>query len=148
MTFGVSRVGKKVLSIALMLSFFGLCGVAEASAADKPARSRYVAYYFHGDKRCTNCVTIEKYAQEALQEHFGAELGSGELTWLSLNVMESHNQHFFYDFQLTSQVVVLAEVVGDTTVRWKRLDRVWDLLKDREVFQSYVVGETRAFTNP
>lgn len=148
MTFGVSRGVKKALSIALMLGFLGLWGVLGACAAENPAKSRYVAYYFHGDKRCANCVTIEKYAQEALQGNFAAELGAGKLTWLPLNVMESQNQHFFYDFELTSQVVVLTEVSGDVTVRWKRLDRVWDLLKDRKDFAAYVVNETRAFMNP
>ena len=41
--------------------------------------------------------------------------------------------------------VVLAEYRDDKIVRWKNLDKVWQLVRDKDAFTSYVQSETREF---
>lgn len=112
--------------------------------AEQPER-RVIAYYFHNTYRCTTCLTIEQYANEALTTGFAEELQSGVLEWRVINVEEPANQHFIEDYQLTTQSLVLVEMEGENQVRWQNLGRVWDFVHDRAAFFSYVQDETRAY---
>jgi hypothetical protein len=106
---------------------------------------RVIAYYFHGTYRCTTCLTMEEYARQALTTGFSEELESGVVEWQVINVEEPAHQHFINDYQLYTKSLILAEMDGDTQVRWKNLERIWDLVGDREAFISYVQAETRAY---
>ena len=106
---------------------------------------RIIAYYFHGTARCVTCRTIEQYAHEALETGFPKELQSGTIEWLAVNVEEPQNQHFIDDYQLHTRSLVLVEMEGETQVRWKNLDQIWELVRIRNAFISYVQSETRTF---
>ena len=107
------------------------------------AQHRIIAYYFHGTSRCPTCRTIEQYAHEALETGFPKELQSGTLEWLAVNVEESQYQHFVSDYQLHTRSLVLVEMEGETQVRWKNLDQIWELVGNKDAFISYVQSETR-----
>ncbi|RPJ87468.1 MAG: hypothetical protein EHM18_00975 [Acidobacteria bacterium] len=113
----------------------------QAPAAD----SRVIAYYFHGTTRCNTCRTIEAYALEAVQRGFGDALKAGKIEWRPLNVEEPANRHFIKDYQLYTRSVVLASYQGDKQLRWKNLDKVWELVGDKGQFTRYVQGEVKTF---
>jgi hypothetical protein len=118
------------------------------SAEDAPAAATsdgVVAFYFHGNTRCATCRKIEAYADEAIQMGFAHALQTSTLRWRVVNVEEPENRHFIEDFQLVTRSVVLAEYRDDKVVRWKNLDKVWQLVRDKDGFTSYVQGETREF---
>jgi hypothetical protein len=118
------------------------------SAEDAPAAATsdgVVAFYFHGNTRCATCRKIEAYADEAIQMGFAQALETSALRWRVVNVEEPENRHFIEDFQLVTRSVVLAEYRDDKVVRWKNLDKVWQLVRDKDGFTSYVQGETREF---
>ena len=104
-----------------------------------------VAFYFHGNVRCATCRTIEAYAHDAIHTGFAGELDDGALSWRVVNVDEPENKHFVQDFQLVTRSVVLAEVRNGTVVRFKNLDKVWQLVRSEADFVAYVQGETREF---
>jgi hypothetical protein len=104
-----------------------------------------VAFYFHGKTRCATCRKIEAYADEAIHKGFAPALQTAALTWRVVNVEELENKHFVEDFQLVTRSVVLAEYRDDKIVRWKNLDKVWQLVRDKDAFTSYVQSETREF---
>jgi hypothetical protein len=106
---------------------------------------RVIVYYFHGTARCTTCRAIEQYAHDALVTGFSGELQSETLEWHSINVEEPDNQHFIDDYELVMRSVVLADMVGEDQIRWKNLDRIWDLVGNRDAFITYVQAETRAY---
>lgn len=112
-------------------------------AAD--VQRRVIAYYFHGTSRCQTCLTIEQYARQALEDGFSEELQAGTLEWHAVNVEEPPNNHFINDYELVTRSVVLVDMEGESQIRWKNLERVWDLVGDREAFISYVQEETRAY---
>lgn len=113
-----------------------------ASAAGDP---EFIAYYFHGATRCLSCRVIESYTRETLETAFGGMLADGTLTWRVVNVSLPENRHFIQDFGLYAPSVVLAQLEDGRTVRWKNLELVWGLLRDKAAFQRYVEEETRRF---
>lgn len=113
---------------------------------DEVEGTRVVAYYFHGNVRCTTCRTIESYAKEAIQTEFVDALRDGRLEWRVVDVEDSSNEHFVQDFQLSTRSVVLERVENGKRQEWKSLHRVWELVHgDKEIFLIYIQDETRDF---
>ena len=99
---------------------------------------KVVAYYFHGNARCRTCKSIEAETSRVLHADFSEALEQGSLVWETVNLDQPANAHFVDDFQLTSRIVVIADVVDGIPVRWTSLDRVWELIGDEEAFEEYV----------
>jgi hypothetical protein len=55
------------------------------------------------------------------------------------------NEHFVEDFKLVTRSLVLVSYRDGTVARWKNLDKVWQLVRDEELFSQYVRESTRAF---
>jgi hypothetical protein len=139
---------------ALLLALAG-SGIAAATGAaavapQKPKTPTAVAaspgilvYYFHATTRCATCRTIEAYAKETVKSRFAPDLEARSLEWRTVNVEEPANQHFIRDFQLYTRSVVVVDAKNPK--RYKVLDRVWQLVRDKAAFQSYVEQEIRAF---
>jgi hypothetical protein len=117
---------------------------AAATIPAQPAAAPGIlVYYFHATTRCATCRTIEAYAKETVTSRFAADIEARRLAWQAVNVDEPVNQHFIRDFQLYTRSVVVVD--GKDPRRFKVLDRVWQLVRDKAAFQSYVEQEIRAF---
>lgn len=117
----------------------------EGDATATAATDGVVVFYFHGNARCTTCRKIEAYSDEAVHSGAAEALADGALTWRVVNVDEPANRHFIDDFQLVTKSVVLAEYRGGEVVRFKNLDKVWQLVRSKDRFMEYVQAETREF---
>jgi hypothetical protein len=113
---------------------------APAKVAD-----RVIVYYFHGTRRCANCLKFEEYSKEAIDSGFAGELADGRLKWRMINTDESENKHYVNDYQLYTKSLVLARVVDGKEVAWKNLDKIWKLVGDKEKFIAYVQEEIKAY---
>jgi hypothetical protein len=124
---------------------------AEAPRAAEPAVQpvvlphRVTAYYFHTTQRCATCKAIEAQTCEAIESAFAAELKDGRLVWKVVNVEVKGNEHFVKDYALYTKSVVLVDEVRGQSPRWKNLEKVWQLVRDKAAFQRYVQAETRAY---
>lgn len=107
-------------------------GSAPGSAAT--AASGMVAFYFHGNKRCTSCNEIERLTRAA----YATDLEVGSLAFRSINVDQAEHAHFVADFQLATRTVVLAEEAGGKVTRFQRLDACWELFDDPVAFTAYL----------
>lgn len=117
-----------------------------ASAAASPtADGKVIAYYFHGNFRCSTCRTIEAYSEEAITKEFTDELGAGRLAWRVVNVEEPENKHFVEDFELVTKSLVLVEYRDGKVTRHQNLPQVWQLVRDKDAFLDYVRVATRDF---
>jgi len=113
---------------------------------DKAEASKVVAYYFHGNARCTTCRTIESYAKEAIETKLADAIKDGRLEWRIVNVEEPGNEHFVQDFQLVTRSVVLERLANGKRREWKNLQRVWELVRgDKAAFIKYIQDETGSF---
>jgi len=113
--------------------------------ADKKATGKVVAYYFHGNARCSTCRKVEAYSEEAISSAFESKIADGRLEWRAVNVDESENKHFVRDFQLVTKSVVLVEYSDGEVVRWENLNDVWRLVRNKDRFVDYVQTQTREF---
>jgi len=118
---------------------------ADTSASKKDQKAHYIAYYFYTSKRCASCYKIENWSEAAIKDHFGQALQSGELRWETVKVDQPENKHFIDDFKLHTKSLVIVEKNGDKTLRWKNLEKVWRLLRDKKAFSDYVTGGIKAF---
>ncbi len=125
-------------------------GAPEAVAATSSGPSeatghKVIAYYFHRTKRCRTCLTIQRYAEEALKDAFPEALKTGELEWRLVNVDEPVNEHFVEDYQLTSSELVLVDTENGQQTEWRNLERVWNLVENELEFKAYVEAEGMVF---
>ncbi|MBN2333164.1 MAG: hypothetical protein JXO49_03500 [Deltaproteobacteria bacterium] len=149
-----------ILTVAALVIFLAGAGVihlAKTAAAEtdnpltvkSPSASRttntIIAYYFHGNRRCSTCRKIESYTLEALQEHFAKELSSGLLVWRPVNTDQREHEHFVKEFKLTNRAVVLVNMVDGRQTRWQNLDRIWTMVRNQAAFKEYVQLRTRNF---
>ena len=104
-----------------------------------------MAYYFHGNVRCATCRTIEAYAHEAVTGGFPSEMDDGRIQWRVVNVEDSGNRHFVDDFQLTTRSVVLVDLLDGRQAKWKNLADVWNHVRDKDAFLTYVRQEVRDY---
>jgi hypothetical protein len=118
-------------TLALLLCSFGPPPTAEPD-------SRIIVYYFHGKRRCATCHKIETYSKAAVEKLFPGQLESGRIEWLTVDTSKSENAHFVDEYELFTQSLVLVEEREGEQVRWKNLQRVWQLVHDRPAFEAYV----------
>ena len=123
----------------------GAASTPDTGGAEENSERRVIAYYFHGTQRCTTCRMIEQYAREAMAIGFPEALQSGALELRAVNVEDPAHQHFIDEYQLHSRSWILADMDGETQVRWKNLDQIWVLVNDHSAYISYVQEETRAY---
>ena len=107
------------------------------------AARTFVAYYFHGNFRCSNCKKIEQYSREAIEKYFTEELKTKKLTFTIINTDLPENKHFAEDYQLYTRSLIIAEFKDGKQVKWKNLTKVWNHLNDRDKFYEYVQSETQ-----
>ncbi len=106
---------------------------------------KVVAMYFHGNIRCATCRKVEAYAKEAVEEGFAQQVRDGEVEFRPVNVEQPENRHYIQDYQLTNRSVVVVEEVGENVARWVRLDDVWSLVGNHEMYLVYVQDAVRAY---
>lgn len=117
----------------------------EADDAETGADHQVIVYYFHGNKRCNTCRTIEEYTEAAINIGFADEVRSGRLEYRTVNVDEPGNEHFVTDYQLSTRTVVLVDIEQGRELTWTKLERVWQLVRDKEAFENYITENTDNF---
>ncbi len=105
------------------------------------------AIYFYGNVRCVTCKKIESFAKEAIEIGFADEIKNGKLEYTTINIDEPANQHYIQDYQLTTRSVILAKFSGGEQISWKNLERIWELVRDKQAFVSYVQDEAKTMMN-
>lgn len=112
---------------------------------DETAERRIIVYYFHGKTRCYTCKRIERLTNEAVQEFFDDEIDAGLVELKAINVDEKENTHFVKDYQLYTKSVVVSHIVKGSEMRWKNLQKVWELVHDEKSFEEYIRSEVEAY---
>ena len=113
--------------------------------AQQEAERKIVAYYFHGNVRCMTCRKLEAFSREAINTGFAQELQQGRLEWRIVNVDEPTNRHFIEDYQLHTRSLVLVDMHNGKQTRWKNLDKIWQLVRNKQGFFQYVQSEINEY---
>ncbi|MFH0764042.1 MAG: nitrophenyl compound nitroreductase subunit ArsF family protein [Candidatus Omnitrophota bacterium] len=107
--------------------------------------NRVTVYYLHGDFRCVNCKTIERYTKEAVEKYFQKELDAGKVVFSIINVETKGNEHFTNDYQLYTKSVALSLVKNGKEIKFDNLTKVWEYLRNKEAFQQYIKSEIEKY---
>jgi thiol-disulfide isomerase/thioredoxin len=99
---------------------------------------KVVVYYFFGNIRCETCHKLESYAQESLQNNFADEIKAGLIEWKPVNTDETQNRHFIKDYELVSKSIVLSNTLAGKEVSWKNLDKIWELVGNKDKYVEYI----------
>jgi len=135
-----------IVFLALAALICGNLTLPASAEVDAPAKGAHiVAYYFHGSFRCPTCKKLEQYSKEAITSNFKDELASGKLEFKVVNVEDKGNEHYTGDYQLFTKSLVLSKVVDGKEASWKNLDKIWDLVGDKDRFVGYVKDEVTGF---
>jgi hypothetical protein len=106
---------------------------------------KVVAYYFYTTQRCASCYKIETYSHEAIEKGFADAIKSGKLEWKMLNTDLPENKRFIEDYSLFTKSLVLVKEENGKQTSWKNCNKVWELLNNKEAFESYVQKEVRSY---
>ncbi len=130
-----------LIALVLVVSLSGA-----VSASDDSLNAAEVGViYFHGSQRCMTCMKLEELTVLAVQSEFKDLLEEGVLKLEVVNFHADGNEHFEEDFELEGQSVILISFENEKIVRWKNLEKIWDLVEDSEKFEAYIVEETNRF---
>ena len=105
----------------------------------------YDVYYFHATMRCEGCIRIEDFTQSSLQSSFSKQLQDSLIKFSSIDFLQPENGHFQDDYQFDSQTLVISKRVNGKEVKWKNLDKIWDVSSDPEKFKKYITKEIKKF---
>lgn len=119
-------------------------GAIISAAGARPA-AKVIAYYFHGSFRCPTCTNMEKYSKEAIETNFKGALASRKLEFKAINAEERGNEHFVDDYKLYTKSLIISLVKDGKEVRYKNLDKIWQLARNKQKFIDYVAGEVNEF---
>jgi len=132
---------KKILAGTVVFAVLVLVPVLSFAQS----KDKVIAYYFHTTSRCPSCYKIEQYTEGAIKEYFEKEIESGNLVYKVINVEGKGNEHFVQEYQLYTKSVVLSFVKDGKEVKFKNLEQVWQLLRDKDKFYKYIKSETQSF---
>jgi hypothetical protein len=122
-----------------------LAAPAPTSKEAAPAADRVVVYYFHRTLRCYTCLGLEKAAREAVHEGYLDRVEARTLEWQAVDFELTENAHFEKEFDLEGSTLLFAETAGGKTVRWEKIDGMWDFVARPEDLRPYVGVELRRF---
>jgi hypothetical protein len=119
--------------------------VSAITESSESVGHQVIAYYFHGQRRCPSCIKIEAYSKETVDSLFQDALRDGRLVWRVVNFEESGNEHYSEDYKLIAQSLIIVDRHNGEQTAWKNLDKVWELLGDKQAFMSYVYEEITSY---
>ena len=118
--------------------------ILENSSEKKNSKTIDV-YLFHGTYRCFSCNLMEELTKQAIDEQLGKEKQSGIVVFHHINVEEPQNQHFIQDYRLVAISIILSQKLDGKEKQWKNLDKVWEYLREPNMFKEYVITEIKNY---
>ena len=111
--------------------------------ASVTAATKLIVYYFSEGKECFTCEQIPAFTHEALTKDFAAEMSSGVIVWRTIDVDEPKFLNYTAKTEIYTKSIVIARVQDGKQLDWRNLDRVWDLVYDKQGFIDYIRTELR-----
>lgn len=110
---------------------------------DKIENKLINVYYFYANPRCYSCQMIEDYTRFSVESNFKSDYNGYKVVFKLIDVGEPSNKHYIQDYWLSSKSVVAQKFINEKPIKWKRLDKVWQLLGSKDTFVNYVTSEIK-----
>jgi len=121
---------------------------AIAGSVEDQESDQYVIYYLHMNRRCMTCEKLQAYSDEAISSGFAEQLKDSSIIWRIVNFEQEGNEHYAKGYQLYSQSLIVSKLHDGKETDWKNLDKIWQLVGNKDKFISYVQSEVKDFIKP
>lgn len=64
-------------------------------------------YYFHLSRRCMTCQTVEKVAEQSVQELYPDAFKNGDITFKSINIEDKENKALIKRLKINGQCLLI-----------------------------------------
>lgn len=99
---------KKILLASVLLM------AAITMFAQKPVKLKII--YFHSERRCPTCLSIEDNTKKALNTYFADQLKNGTITLQVLDIGEEKNQKIVEKYEADGSSLFLIKVNGSKEI--------------------------------
>jgi len=106
-----------------------------------------IVYYFHRTFRCPTCLAIEANAAHTIDDNFWQQLSEGNLKWIPFNLDDSGGEKLGKQFDVSGSTLVVAKMQNGKVIKYKKLDKVWQLIGNNKAFSEYVKSEIKEYLN-
>ena len=107
--------------------------------------SQVIVYYFHRKFRCQSCEVLESTLQNTMQVTYADHFGAGRLAMCVVNLDDPVNRHYFEQFEIFSNSVVIVEKKEGNVLRFKTVESIWDVSEDRDAISQLLQTEVAGF---
>lgn len=119
--------------------------LAQAVARILEAPDGVTVLHFHATERCADCILIETYVRDYIEQVFGKELEAGSLHYRLINVDLPENLPAAEYYEIDDTMVVLTRWSDGQEQEWMALWEVWDFVEDSISLTTYVGDELITF---
>ncbi|HNU30286.1 MAG TPA: nitrophenyl compound nitroreductase subunit ArsF family protein [Sedimentisphaerales bacterium] len=121
-----------------------------AAVLTEPASRTSIVYvyYFHRTFRCISCQMMEDLAAQTMEQHFVQQTQKGRVVWMTVNIDEPEGKALGQPFNARGSELVVARMEDGVCKDSKRLDEIWGLKDQPEVFSQVLVDEIKARLTP
>jgi len=95
---------KKIFLATILLS------AVFSVTAQKVTRLKII--YFHSERRCPTCLSIEENTKKTLNTYFAGQLKDGSITFQILNVEDDKNLKLVEKYEAEGSSLFLTKVIG------------------------------------
>ena len=102
----------KLLLIGLFALLMGIPSQSEnGSTLKKESQPKLKTYYFHGERRCFTCNSIEKHTKTTMEKYFAEEIKNGTITFEVINIDKPENKGIAKKFKVYSSSLIVEKKV-------------------------------------
>lgn len=113
--------------------------------ADAKPTDRVVVYQFHRRFRCEACYKLEKAITETLDSQFPEQLADGTIVFNVVDLDGEDNGRYEKRYAFFYNTVIIAVVRGDEDLKFKNIEKVWQLTDNRDELMEFVRSEVEEY---
>jgi hypothetical protein len=118
-----------------------------APAVFAGGEERVVATYYHGTIRCFECLEIERFSRQTLEERFAEQLAAGKLEWRAVDYDRPENAAAIERYNLSALSLVISRYQGGRELEWRVAGETWkQIAAYPEALMDYVEEELGEMT--
>ena len=85
------------------------CANAQVKSTDVSSSGQIEVYYFHFERRCETCVTVEKVTEESLKKNFPEQLKDKKIVFTSVNLDDEANNSLVEKLKVGGQSLLIVK---------------------------------------
>ncbi len=129
-------LGMFVVAFLLLMVFPQSEVHARPSAKAQVDKQTVEVYYFHRNRRCGPCRTIENLTKKTMETYFTSEMESGEVAFFIVNVEQEDGRPIAQKFNVMSTALFLNCINGEEEKATNLTSLAYRHVRNEEAFLS------------